>query len=70
MKTRGKKSVQVVSTANIASAPSTSQSQLVTYPNSGHLIDINDLFWLDVFKASDPRRSCDSCQISQICKTQ
>ena len=35
MKTRGKKSVQIVSTADIASAPSTSQSQLVTYPNSG-----------------------------------
>ena len=38
MKTRGKKSVQVVSTANIAPAPSSSESQLVTYPNSGHLI--------------------------------
>ena len=38
MKTRGKKTVQVVSTADIASAPSTSQSQLVTYPNSGPLI--------------------------------
>ena len=35
MKTRGKKTVQIVSTADIASAPSTSQSQIVTYPNAG-----------------------------------
>ena len=35
MKTRGKKTVQIVSTADIASAPSTNQSQIVTYPNAG-----------------------------------